>query len=182
VINRELAQELLKRNITTDNLRSHCLAVASILEGMAVKLDQDKEKWFITGLLHDIDFELTKNTPEQHGIKAMDLLAGVDISEEMKNAIKSHTGNAPVITLLDKALWAADPLSGLLIATALMNPAKKISVVELNSLKKKYKNKAFAAGADREQIASVCILGITLDDFLQLSIDAMAKYETELGF
>ena len=181
-MNRKEAIILMKEHIKTDNLRSHSLAVAAIMEGLAQKLEQNPEKWFITGILHDLDFEYTKDEPKKHGFISMDLLKNTDLSDDQRDAILSHTGNSNIVTLLDKALWASDPLSGLVIAAALMNPAKKVSVLKLKSLKKKFKSKNFAAGANRIQIASCKNFGMDLDNFLQLSIDSMSKYEKDLGF
>ncbi|MBW6516557.1 MAG: HDIG domain-containing protein [Candidatus Cloacimonetes bacterium] len=182
MITRKEAEKLLFTHLKSENLRKHCLATAAVMEKLAEKFDYDQEVWFITGLLHDIDFEVIGNDFSQHGLMAMELLQNTDITSEMKNAIKSHTEQAPITTDLDKSLWIADPVNGLIVAAALMRPDKKISTIELKSLKKKYKNRAFAAGANREQIADCIKLGLELDEFLQLAVDAMTKYEKELGF
>lgn len=181
-MNRTEAIKLMKEHIHTKNLQKHSLAVAAIMEKLAQKLNKDEDKWFITGVLHDIDFDYTKDKPEKHGVMAMDILENTEIEDDMKYAIKAHSGNAPLKTALDKALWAADPLSGLIVATALMMPEKKISVIKLKSLKKKFKTKRFAAGANREQIADCQKLDIELSEFLSLGLQAMSNYEKELGF
>ena len=182
MITRKEAEELLFTHLKSENLRKHCLATAAVMEKLAEKFGYDQEIWFITGLLHDIDFEVIGEDFCQHGLKAMVLLKDADISLEMRNAIKAHTEQVPITTDLDKCLWIADPVNGLIVAAALMRPDKRISTIELKSLKKKYKNKAFAAGANREQIADCIKLGLELDDFLQLAVEAMSKYEKELGF
>lgn len=182
MITRKEAEELLYSHLKTESMRRHSLATAAVMEGLAEKLGASTEEWFITGLLHDIDFEQTNDKPDQHGVIAMKILENIDIHQEMKGAILSHSGNAPLNTLIDKALWSADAVNGLVIAAALMRPDNSIKNIELKSLKKKYKNRAFAAGANREQIAECSSFGIELDEFLQLSIDALAKYEKELGF
>ncbi|MDD3049986.1 MAG: HDIG domain-containing protein [Candidatus Cloacimonetes bacterium] len=181
MITRNEAMELLKSHLKNDNLIKHCIAVGAIMEGLSKITLLDSEVCFITGLLHDIDFEYTKDEPEKHGFIAMDILKDADITAEMKNAILSHTGNHQIMTDLDKCLWASDPLSGLVIASALMNPEKKIRALSLKSLLKKFKTKSFAAGADREQIRSCENFGIALNDFLQIAIESMSKYDTELG-
>jgi len=181
MITRIEALELLKSHLNNENLIKHCIAVGAIMEGLAEKLSLDAEQCYIAGLLHDIDFEYTKDNPEKHGFIAMDTLKDADITAEMKNAILSHTGNHQIMTDMDKCLWASDPLSGLVIASALMNPEKKISALSQKSLMKKFKTKSFAAGADREQIRSCENLGIDLNDFLQIAIESMSKYATELG-
>jgi|SRR5690554_2081366 putative nucleotidyltransferase with HDIG domain len=182
MISREEAKELLKRHLKSDNLRKHCLATAAVMEGLAERLGEDKETWFITGLLHDIDFEMVEDDFSQHGARAMELLQEADITPEMKHAIQAHTELVPIETNLDRGLWIADPVNGLIVAAALMRPDKRISTMELKSLKKKYKTKSFAAGTSREQMADCTALGLELNDFLQLALDAMSKYEEELGF
>lgn len=182
MISRQEAKELLYKHLKNENLRKHCLATAAVMEKLAEKLNGDRESWFITGLLHDIDFEIVGDNFAQHGLKAMELLQEADISDEMKEAIKSHNGHASLDCKLNKALWVSDPVNGLIVAAALMRPDKKISSIELKSLKKKYKTKAFAAGANREQIAACSDLGIELDEFLLLALEAMTAYEKELGF
>jgi hypothetical protein len=182
MISRDEARELLFTHLKNENLRKHCLATAVVMESLAEKLGGDPETWFLTGLLHDIDLEEVGDDFQQHGLKAMDLLSDIQITDEMKEAIKSHNGHASLEPLLNKALWISDPVNGLIVAAALMRPDKKISTIELKSLKKKYKNKAFAAGANREQIAACTDLGLELEEFLLLALQAMAKKEKELGF
>ncbi len=182
MIRREEAKELLHRYLRSDNLRKHCLATAAVMEGLAERLGEDKETWFITGLLHDIDLEVIGDDFSQHGVKAMELLQDADITPEMKHAIQAHNEQVPLETKLDRGLWIADPVNGLIVAAALMRPDKKISTIELKSLKKKYKTKSFAAGANREQMADCTALGLELNDFLQLALEAMSRYEEELGF
>ena len=182
MITRTKAQEILFDNLKNESLRKHCLATAFIMEKLAETTANDRDKWFITGLLHDIDLEYIGDDFAQHGFKAVQILKDVDITEEMKNAIVRHSGNAPLETVLDKALWIADPVNGLIIASALMRPDKKISSVKLKSLLKKYKTKSFAAGVSREQIAYCVELGFELNNYLQLALDALADKEELLGF
>lgn len=180
MINREEARELLYAHLKSENLRKHCFATAVIMEELAEKFNADKDEWFIAGILHDIDYEVIGDDFSQHGIKAMELLKDTDLTEDIRNAIRNHGGNGEISSLMDKALWIADPVNGLIVASALMRPDKKISSIELKSLKKKYKNKAFAAGASREQIAYCSELGIELDDYLLLALKAMSRYEDEI--
>jgi len=182
MITKEQAQELLFTHLKNDKLRKHCLATALIMDKLALKFGFDPDEWYITGLLHDIDLEYIGDDFQKHGIKAQELLVDIDISDEMRNAIVSHSGNRPLNTTIDKALWIADPVNGLIIASALMRPDNKISSINLKSLKKKFKNKAFAAGASREQIACCVNLGIELDEYLELSLNALAENEKFLGF
>lgn len=182
MINRQEALDTLYSNLKNDNLRKHCLATALIMESLAQKLGHNPDEWYITGLLHDIDLEQINDDFSQHGIKARQILSKTDISEEMLNAITRHSGNEPIATIIDKALWIADPVNGLIVAAALMRPDKKISSIQLKSLKKKFKSKAFAAGVSREQILQCADLGMELDEYLQLSLNALADKEHLLGF
>jgi putative nucleotidyltransferase with HDIG domain len=177
MINREQAMLLLKEHLKNINLQNHCLAVATVMEALALRMNEDVEKWYLAGLLHDIDYDMTFETPEKHALIAMDILKDIDVSDDIRQAIRSHSGNFPLESLMDKALWCADPVTGLILASALMTPEKKISAIKQSSLMKKYKSKGFAAGANREQIASSENIGITLADFLALATEAMIKIE-----
>lgn len=182
MISHEDAKALLFEHLKSQNLRNHCMAVAYVMESLAPRLGLDVEECYLAGLLHDIDLDYIGSDFSQHGKKAMELLKDAGLTDEMLKAIRAHTGNEPVETLFDQALWIADPITGLITASAYMRPDRKVSTIELSSLKKKYKSKGFAAGVSREQIAECEKLGISLDDFLQLSLDAMGSHEEELGF
>ncbi len=168
---------MLDEHLLNENLKSHSLAVAYIMQELAKVSGEDEDKWFITGLLHDLDYEGTKDQPAQHGLQTAEILQNEDVSQEMLQAIKAHNSLADRDDLLSKHLWAADPVSGLVVAAALMNPEKKIEVLQLKSLKKKFKSKSFAKGANRQQIADCQDFGMELGDFLQLAIDAMSGKE-----
>lgn len=174
--------EILKTNLKNKNLVFHSIAVAYVMKAVANKLNFDKEKWFITGLLHDIDYEKTKNNPKLHSIVSEQILMDYDVDEDIIYAIKAHTGNVPLKREIDKHLWAIDPLTGLIVAAALMNPDKRISSLKLKSFKKKFKSRSFAKGANRQQIASCSTFGMDLNNFLELSLCVMAEHQAELGF
>ncbi len=179
-MNRTEANELLYSHLESDSLRKHSLAVGAVMEALAEHFNEDAEKWFVTGLLHDIDYEYTMDDPDQHSVKGAQMLEEAGLPGDVVHAVKAHADHAPVESLLDKSLYAADPITGLVTAAALMQPGKTIHEVKLKSLKKKFKSKSFAAGANREQIATCSNIGFELGDFLQLAIDAMAKYDQEL--
>lgn len=174
MISKDEALVLLKKHLKAENLLKHSLAVGLIMQGIAKKFGYDEDLFYICGLLHDIDLDYTADDDSQHGLKAMELLENVDITDDMLYAIRSHAGKETVKSFLDKALWASDPLSGLVIAAALMRPEKTIKSIPLKSLKKRFKDKRFAKGANREQIKTCTTFGIELDDFLQLAIDSMS--------
>lgn len=180
MLDKNQAMLLLKENLNQTNLITHSLAVALVMEKLAEHFHENTEEWYIAGLLHDIDYDQTYDNPKKHGLIAMDILSKYDLPQYLYDAIRRHSGNEELQSLTDKALWCADPVTGLVIASALMNPDKKIASVNLSSLKKKYKNKKFAAGASREQIASCENIGISLEQFLELSINAMKEIDLDL--
>jgi putative nucleotidyltransferase with HDIG domain len=141
MISYEEARELMEREVETDALRKHMLAVSTIMEALADNLgieEEDKAKWVLVGLLHDLDYERTKDNFEQHGLITVELLTG-KLPEDCLEAIKAHnsrTGVEPE-SVMAKALIAADAASGLIIPTALMMPSRKLADVQVNSLTKK---------------------------------------------
>ena len=183
-MNRDQYFEELKKRVHDENLIKHMLSVEAVLKALAVKFDQDVEKWGLTGLLHDIDYEVTKTDPEQHSLIGAEWLKEIGLSDDVVYAVKVHNERhgLPRLSLLDKALYIVDPLTGFITAVALVRPDKKLASVELKSLKKKFKEKSFAAGADREQI-KLCEteLNIPLDEFLEISLKAMQEIAGELG-
>lgn len=183
MITREDGFKLLKKYLKNENLIKHSLAVEAILKEMAKKLNEDEELWKLAGLLHDLDYEFTKEDPEKHTDLTVQLLEGL-VPKEVINAIKSHnyhhTMQAPQ-SLLDKSLIAADAVSGLIIATALIVPSKKLSDVELQTLINKFKDKSFARGCNRKKIELSTDVGIEPFDFLELSLNAMKNISDSLG-
>ncbi len=178
----EDALKLLEQEIQNEKLIKHCLAVAKIMEKLAERLGEDKEKWKITGLLHDIDYEKTKENMEKHGLLAREILEG-KVEEDIIKAIERHnefTGNLPK-ERIDFALIASDQVSGLIIASALILPSKKLKDLKLDTLKKKFKQKDFARNVKREKILYCEKLGINLEDFLELSLEALKNIDKELG-
>ena len=182
MLSRTEALTLLNKYLKNKNLRKHSFAVEAILKGMAVKLHEDEDIWALTGLLHDVDYEFTKENPEKHATMSADILKDM-LPDEATDAIKAHnykhTMQIPQ-TSLDKALIAADAVSGLIIATALVMPSKKISDVKLKTLLNKYKDKSFAAGCNRKRIDLCTDIGLELDSFLDLSLDALKNISNEL--
>ncbi len=154
MINKERALQILHANIENQNLRKHHYGVAAALKSLALELDGDPEVWEIVGLLHDADYEKTKDDMEQHTILLAEILAGEDLDEEIIRAIQSHayeyTGVTPE-SPLEYALLSCDDLTGLIVATALVNP-DKLAGVTPDSVLKKFGSKSFAAGADRKKI------------------------------
>jgi putative nucleotidyltransferase with HDIG domain len=180
-MNLELAEKLMLENLSNPNLQSHSYAVGCVMKKLAQHFGEDESKWEIAGILHDIDYDQTFDNPEKHGFIAMEMLAEHNLDETILHTIKAHAHQELAESIFDKALIAADPITGLITAAALMRPDKSIKTMKLSSLKKKFKNKKFAAGANRDQIKTCENIGIELADFLQLSMEAMAEIETKLG-
>ena len=181
MISRERALELLKTHVKTKNLIKHCLAVEAIMRALARRFGEDEEKWGIAGLLHDLDYDKTKNDPEKHCLITLELLKDEDVPDDVKNAILAHCGKKERETLMEKAIYAADPTSGFIVAAALIRPEKKLEVIDVPFLKRRFKEKAFAKGANRDQMRSCEEMGLSLDEFLEISLNAMKEIADELG-
>lgn len=161
----------------------HGLTVEGVMRWFAQENGEDKEFWALCGLLHDVDFEMY---PDQHCIKAPELLAEIGVSEEMVHAICSHAYgqccDVEPVHLMEKILFAVDELTGLIGAAARMRPSKSVSDMELSSLKKKFKDKKFAAGCSRDVIREGAErLGWSLDEVMEKTILAMRSCETSVN-
>ena len=157
----------------------HALTVEAVMRYFAEQRGEDADFWGVAGLLHDIDFE---QWPEQHCVKAPELLREGGADEATVHAVCSHgwglCSDVEPTHEMEKLLFASDELTGLIGAAALMRPSKSVQDMELKSLKKKYKDKKFAAGCSREVIArGTELCGLTLDELLQLTLDAMRVSE-----
>jgi putative nucleotidyltransferase with HDIG domain len=175
------ALELLHARLKNQNLCKHCLAVEACLRNLARRLGEDIDKWGITGLLHDIDYEETKDDPGRHGLVSAEFLEGLGLNQEIVKAIKVHAGHLPAASNLDWALFATDPLTGLIVASALMHPDKKLQALDKEFINRRFKEKRFAAGANRDQIASCHNLGLDLDDFITTCLEGMQTIAEDLG-
>lgn len=181
-ITREAALELLKKYNKEPFHIQHGLTVEGVMRWYAEELgyEEDKDFWGLAGLLHDVDFE---QYPDQHCIKAPELLREAGIGEDMIHAICSHGYELTVSVKpeheMEKILYAVDELTGLIGAAALMRPSKSVQDMELKSLKKKYKSVNFAAGCSRKVIErGAQMLGMELDDLLGKTLEAMRSCES----
>ena len=182
-MDRNQAWEILCEFTQSENLRKHALAVEACLVAYARKLGEDEGKWSVTALLHDFDWEIHPQAPD-HPMKGEAILAGRGVSEEIRRAILSHAtySGVPRESLLEKALFACDELAGFLTAVAYVKPGRSIHEVEVQSVKKKLKDKAFARSVNREDIrAGVAELGVPLEEHIQFCIDAMRANAAQLG-
>lgn len=183
-LSRDEAYALLNDKVKTKNLIKHCIATEAIMRALARKFGEDEEFWGLTGLLHDLDYDNTLDTPEQHTLVTEKILKDKGVSSEAIEAIKEHNAEAIGIerkTRLGIALTAAETITGLIVATALVLPDKKIASIKPKSIRKRMKEKAFARGVNREYIMLIEQLGIALDDFIVLSLEAMSTVADQLG-
>ena len=183
MISRDEAFALVGERIPAANLVNHCVATEIIMEALAKRLAcrrADVERWALVGLLHDLDYAETADDPARHGLVTAELLRGL-VDDEMMHAILGHADKAERTTLMDHALWCADPTTGFIVAAALVRPEKDLENVALKSLKKRWKESAFAKGASREQMAGCELLGLERDEFLALALDAMKARKGEIG-
>ncbi len=181
---REEALQLLKEKLRNPNLLKHCLATEAMMRHLALKFSQDQEKWGLTGLLHDIDYEITKDNPQKHSLVGSEMLKEAGLDEEIVEAVKTHNEihNLAPQSLMAKAIYTADPISGLIVAATLVLPSKKVQDLTVENVLNRFKEKAFARGANRE-IIQKCqgYLGLSLEAFIEIALKAMQEIGQELG-
>jgi len=185
-VDRNGALALLDEYISQRNLKKHCLATEAIMRKLAERLGEDVELWGMIGLLHDLDFEKTKDSPEQHTIVATRLLEERGFSPGFTRAVRSHNEMAEGSERsrsVDYALTAAESVTGLIVAAALVRPEKenRLEFVKISSLKKRMKEKAFARNVNRDSVRESEKLGLDLEDFLEMSLRAMREISDDLG-
>ncbi|NLS45119.1 MAG: HDIG domain-containing protein [Firmicutes bacterium] len=180
---REDALNLVKKHVKTVNLIKHMLAAEAVMASLAEHLGEDEKQWALAGLLHDIDYDKTANDPDRHSLVGGELLEGLGIDKDIVYAVKAHNEfhGLPRESLLDKALWAVDPLTGLLVAAALVHPEKKLKAIDVSFVMKRFKESSFARGANRDQIKSCSELGLDLEEFIKISLEAMQNISSDLG-
>ncbi len=183
MITRNNALRFLKENIQSESMRRHCYASEAVMRSLALRLGENDEEWGMSGLLHDIDVEITKANPATHGLHAREMLRE-KVSEPVIDAIAMHnemaTGKERT-TKFQHALAAGETLTGLITATALVYPDKKIKSVQPKSVTKRMKQKAFAASVNRETIMECELIGIPLNEFVELALNAMKEIDETLG-
>lgn len=183
-LTRDEALQLVHTHLENQNLVNHCLAAEAVLRAMAERLGEDPEKWGLAGLLHDLDSESQPDLAT-HTSETTAILKENGVDEDIVEAIRLHNLSAwpgeQRTSAFHHALAAGETITGLIIAAALVNPAKKLSVVKAKSVRKRFKEKAFARGADREIIAECEQAGIPLADFCELSLIAMQAIAEEIN-
>jgi putative nucleotidyltransferase with HDIG domain len=179
---RDEALAILHEFTKSDSLRKHALAVEACLTGYSRRFGEDEQKWSVTALLHDFDYEMHPNAPD-HPMKGEPMLAERGVSQEIRRAILSHANysGVPRESPLEKALFACDELAGFITAVAYVKP-DKLAGVDAKSVRKKMKDKAFARSVSRDDIVhGAAELGVELDDHISFCIDAMRARAAELG-
>jgi putative nucleotidyltransferase with HDIG domain len=182
-MNRKEALESIRENVESQNLIKHMLATEAIMRALARHLGEDEKEWGLAGLLHDIDVELTEGDMSSHSKLGADIARDLGASEAVANAILCHNETHGILpeTNMEKALFCADPLTGLITAAVLVRPDKKLAGLEAQSVRKRFKEKSFAAGASREQIARCRDIGLELDEFIAIGVEAMKGIASQLG-
>jgi len=175
---------LLAEHTTNPNLLKHMLAVEAVMRAYARRFGEDEESWGLVGLLHDLDYEKHPSGEAGHPFKGVEVLRGRGVDESLCRAILSHAdySGIPRETMMEKALFAADEVSGFVIAVALVKPSRALADVDVASVKRKMKDKAFAKGVRREDIVKgAAELGVALDDHLAAVIAALQGVAPQLG-
>jgi len=183
-ITREKALNLVNENLKNKNLIKHCLATEAVMTSLAEYLNEDKEKWSLTGLLHDLDVELCNADIKVHGKETARILKENNVDDEIIEAVRMHNEVEAGKKRSEKfhhALAAGETITGLIIATTLVYPDKKLASVKPKSITKRMKAKAFAASVNREIIKECELIGIPLAEFAELCLKAMQSIHEELG-
>lgn len=178
---REEALDILKEYTKTDSLLKHAYAVEAAMRAYAKKYGEDEELWGVVGLLHDFDYE---KFPDEHPMKGSEILKEKGVSEEIRTAILGHAdfSGVPRETLMAKTLYAVDELCGFISAVTLVRPTKSVSDVKVKSVKKKMKDKSFAAKVNRDEIRQGAEeLGVDFDEHVQFVVQAMSGVADRLG-
>ncbi len=180
-MDRSEALTLVKQHLKNKNLVKHSLAVEACMKALAERMGEDVNKWGLAGILHDLDYEITEKSPGLHTTETVKILEEVGIEPDIIQAIMAHAAIVPCQTKMDYAIFSIDPLTGLIIAATLMHPSKKLQEVDLGFVKRRYKEKSFARGAKREDIEQIREIGIDLDEFISICLEAMQGIDKDLG-
>jgi putative nucleotidyltransferase with HDIG domain len=182
---REQALSLVRQYVKNENSIKHMLATEAIMRKLACLLGENEDSWGLAGLLHDLDMEIVdyRSNPEKQGAVGADMLETMGLDKTITNAIRAHneaTGKTRD-NLIEKAIYAVDPLTGLIVAATLILTSKKLSDVSPESVLRRFKEKSFAKGARREAIAACSEIGLNLERFVQVGLEAMQEISEQLG-
>jgi len=183
-ISRQEAFDLMRQYLPHDNLQKHCLATEVIMRALARKFGNDEDIWGIAGLLHDLDYSETKDHMDRHGLVTEKILKEKGVNDEIIHAIKSHNADNlgfERTEVFEHALTAAECITGMVVATTLVYPDKKLASVKPKSITKRMKQKEFARSVNRDYIRECETIGIPLNEFAELSLAAMREISDDLG-
>lgn len=178
------ALQLVRQHVKNEGLVKHMIAAGIIMRALAKKFDENEDTWELAGILHDIDWEETASTPERHPFVGVEYLKATDCPPEVIEAIRvhNHTQGTIPTTPLDKALFCAEELTGIIVTSALVQPDKKLASVKASSVLKKFKQPSFAAGVNRDVILKCQeMLGLSLEELIEIELVAMQERASELG-
>jgi putative nucleotidyltransferase with HDIG domain len=181
---RDDAEELLKRYVKNERMLDHSFASEAVLRALARRLGRDEETWGLAGLLHDIDIEVVGGDLTRHGCEAVMILTEAGIDPEIVDAVQMHNEAVCASTRhteFQHALAAGETVTGLIVATALVYPDRKIASVKVKSVTKRMKEKAFAASVNRETIRECEKIGLPIDEFVEIALAAMQGIAGRLG-
>lgn len=184
ILDRTLALELLRKHIKNERMITHSLSSEAVMRALATRLGRNVESWAQAGLLHDLDVEFTKANPLTHGITAAKWLEEMGFDADIVDAIGMHNEEATGKERFNEfqhALAAGETITGLISATAMVYPDKKVASVKPKSIVKRMKERAFAASVKRESILECELIGIPLDEFAGIAITAMSEIADEIG-
>jgi uncharacterized protein len=181
-MDRNEALELVKANIANANLVKHMLATEAMMRALARHFNDDEEKWGLAGLLHDVDYETTKDDFSQHGLVSYQMLMDYGVDPEIAQAVKVHNETlGDRVTLMEKALFSIEGLSGLVTAAALVRPERKLAPLTPQFLLKKMGEKGFARSVNRDHIRMCAEFGVPVEEFVSIGLKAMQDISDELG-
>ncbi len=187
MITREQALKILDDNMHSQNLRRHCYAVEAVMRALARRFKENEDVWGLAGLIHDADYELTKDDTQNHTKLVINWLKKIESHAEIEDAILAHAwgyvdGNPEPKNQMQWSLYCCDELTGLIVAVALVKPDHKLSSVTVESILRKWNEKSFAKGVDRAQIKK-CedMLDIPLPEFIQIALTSMQSIAPDLG-
>jgi uncharacterized protein len=183
-MNRDEAEELLKKYVRNERMLDHSIASEAVLRALARWLGRDEEKWGLAGLLHDIDIEVVGGDLTRHGLEGLRIMTEAGIDPEIVDAVKMHNEMVCGVTRTKEfhhALAAGETITGLIVATALVYPDKKLASVKVKSITKRMKEKAFAASVNRNTILECEKIGLPIDEFAGIALSAMQEIAGRIG-
>ncbi|MDJ0765424.1 MAG: HDIG domain-containing protein [Myxococcota bacterium] len=179
---REEAYELVRGRLGMTPTLHHCLATEACMRALADRFQEDVATWGLAGLVHDLDLDECQHDMARHALVAAEVLRKKGVNENIVHAVLGHNNKVERTSLMDKALWVVDPTTGFITAAALIRPSKSTADLTLKSIKKRMKDKRFAAAVDRDQIrACESDIGLQLDDFLSICLQAMNAIRQDIG-